>query len=109
MEKFDYQNDMIDSIKNYLAETDERNYDTLYDELWTVDEVTHNMYTHNEPEAKYHVLENMDLLKEALYEFGTPDKEIVKRFMNEDWGWFDTTIRCSVLGAALQQALEEEE
>lgn len=109
MEKFDYQNDMADSIKNYLAETDERNYDTLYDELWTVDEVTHNMYTHNEPEAKDHVLENMDLLKEALYEFGTPDKEIAKRFMNEDWGWFDTTIRCSVLGAALQQALEEEE
>lgn len=109
MEKFDYQNDMADSIKNYLAETDERNYDTLYDELWTVDEVTHNMYTHNEPEAKDHVLENIDLLKEALYEFGTPDKEIAKHFMNEDWGWFDTTIRCSVLGAALQQALEEEE
>lgn len=109
MEKFDYQNDMVDSIKNYLAETDERNYDTLYDELWTVDEVTHNMYTHNEPEAKYHVLENMDLLKEALYEFGTPDKEIAKRFMNEDWGWFDTTIRCSVLWAALHQVLAEEE
>ena len=109
MEKFDYQNEMVDNIKNYLAETDERNYDTLYDELWTVDEVTHNMYTHNEPEAKYHVLENMDLLEEALYEFGVPDKEIAKRFMNEDWGWFDTTIRCSVLGAALQQALEEEE
>lgn len=109
MKKFDYQSDMVDSIKNYLAETDERNYGTLYDELWTVDEVTHNMYTHNEPEAKYHVLENMDLLKEALYEFGTPDKEIAKHFMNEDWGWFDTTIRCSVLWAALHQALVEEE
>ena len=109
MDKFDYQNEMVNSIKNYLAETDERNYDTLYDELWTVDEVTHNMYTHNESEAKDHVLENMDLLEEALYEFGVPDKEIAKRFMNEDWGWFDTTIRCNVLGAALQQTLEEEE
>lgn len=109
MEKFDYQNEMVDNIKNYLAETDERNYDTLYDELWTVDEVTHNMYTHNEPEAKDHVLENMDLLKEALYEFGTPNEEIAKRFLNEDWGYFDTTIRCSLIGTALQQALEEEE
>lgn len=109
MKKFDYQNDMVDSIKDYLAETDVRDYDTLYDELWTVDEVTHNMCAHNEPESKDHVLENMDLLKEALQEFGTPDEEIAKRFVNEDWGWFDATIRCSVLSEALQQALAEEE
>lgn len=31
MEKFNYQNDMADSIKNYLAETDERNCKAFYE------------------------------------------------------------------------------
>lgn len=49
MEKFDYQNEMVDNIKNYLAETDIRDYNTLYDELWAFDDVSHNMCAHNEP------------------------------------------------------------
>lgn len=108
MEKnFDYINDMVASIEDYLTEeTDNRSFDSLYDELWAVDEVTHNLYTHNEPELKTHVLQNMDTLKDALYDFGSTDEQIAKHFVNEEWGYFDTILRCYLLGAALQQALE---
>lgn len=82
----------------------------LNDELWTVDSVTGNAsgsYTFNRLEAKEYVTENMNLLADALEEFGTDSKTIADKFLNENWEYFDVTIRCYVLSRAISDALEE--
>ena len=82
----------------------------LNDELWTVDSVTGNAsgsYTFNRFQAQEYVCDNIDELKEALDEFGTDSETITDKFLSEDWEYFDVTIRCYLLGAAISEVLEE--
>ena len=84
----------------------------LNDRLWTEDSVTGNAsgsYFCNSYRAKEAVLEDMDTVREALQEFGTPAEEIGERFLNEDWEWLDVTARCYVLGQAISEYIEENE
>ena len=48
----------------------------------------------------------MELLFEALREFGCDYEEIGRHFVNEDWEYFDVSIRCYLLSGAISNALD---
>lgn len=78
--------------------------------LWCSDRVTGNAsgsYTFNRWQAKKYVVDGMDELTEALYEFGTSSETIAEKFLDESWEYFDVTIRCYLLGECIAAALEE--
>lgn len=117
MERYDYENaikaDVLEWIReNYsadeitekLQERDDWEQD-LNDDLWTVDSVTGNAsgsYTCNVWEAEENVCHNLDLLGEALEEFGS-DMDIMKSGAEA----CDVTIRCYLLSGAISAALDE--
>lgn len=82
----------------------------LNDDLWVTDSVTGNAsgsYTFNRWAARDYVSENLDILKEALEEFGTEAATIANNFLDEDWEYFDVTIRCYILYEVISEVLEE--
>lgn len=82
------------------------------DELWTADEVTGNAsgsYTCNREAAKEYVTrsdDGMDTLRDAVREFDC-EHEAFSAFLEEDWEYFDVTIRCYLLGQAISAAIDE--
>lgn len=116
MEKYDYlqnmTNDIIDYIReNYTdeeirTELDERNdwEEKLNDDLWIEDSVTGNAsgsYTFNTWKAEEYICHNLDLLAEAMEEFGD-DRNALKQGAE----WCDVTIRCYLLNQAISNALD---
>lgn len=117
MERYDYENavreDVLDWIREHysndeitekLQERDDWEQE-LNDDLWTADSVTGNAsgsYTFNAWEAEENVCHNLDLLGEALEEFGS-DMDIMKSGAEA----CDVTIRCYLLGGAISAALDE--
>ena len=103
------KNDVIDYIKNNI---DLSEFDSLvdlqeylYDELLDEDSVTGNgsgSYTMNGRKAWEYVGENLDLLGDALEEFGN-----VKYTLSQGAEGCDVTIRCYVLGECIDNALDE--
>jgi hypothetical protein len=114
---YDYKEVIKEDIRefleeNYLEEVTVEDFDNLYDELWIHDSVTGNAsgsYFCNRYKAKECVIDNIDLLNEAFYEFGCDSTEVGERFLNEEWEYFDVTIRCYLLGSCLAEVLEEAE
>lgn len=47
------------------------------------------------------------MLAEACKEFGVNNETVGEKFLNEDWEYFDVTIRCYLLGWAISEALDE--
>lgn len=119
---YNYIKSMVDDIKEYINENftgeeiAERMVDRdeweqeLNDDLFCCDSVTGNAsgsYTFNSWKSKEYVTDNTDLLKEALQEFCVEGEEIAERFLNDEWEYFDVTIRCYLLGQAINEALDE--
>lgn len=105
---YNYYENVLEDVKEALKETDERDFQTLYDDFFIDDSITGNAsgsYTFSTWQAEENLCHNMDLLKEACEEFGSePDLENPEAC--------DVTIRCYLLGQALEEALkdlEEEE
>jgi hypothetical protein len=112
---YDYReavkNDVIEYIKNevnleeYRGRKDELE-EFLNEELWTVDSVTGNAsgsYTFNTYKAEENICHNLDLLGEALTEFGSGADYLITHGAEAA----DVTIRCYLLGEAIAEALEE--
>ena len=81
----------------------------LNDDLWVADKVTGNgsgSYTFDRAQAREYALADIDTVKEALKEFGTPAETIAEKFLGDDWEYFDVTARCYVLGQAIDAALD---
>ena len=77
----------------------------LYDEMWTADEVTGNgsgSYTFSTWQAEENLCHNMELLADALDDFGCGLDYIEKGAEA-----CDVTIRCYLLGSALAEILDE--
>lgn len=82
----------------------------MEEEVWVMDSVTGNgsgSYTFSREDAKANVLANLDLLHEAMEDFEITDEEVGKRFMADDWEWFDVIIRCSLLSGVCEEVAEE--
>lgn len=115
---YDYKEAVKNDVLEYIK--DEINFEEfdsleeleqhLNDKLWTVDSVTGNAsgsYTFNRVEARENVIDNINILWEAVGEFGTSTEDIGNDFLNEEWEKFDVTIRCYLLGECIAAALEE--
>lgn len=120
MKNYDYLEAMAEDIKNYIKnnvnlekhEDKDELEQFLNDELFTEDGVTGNAsgsYTFCRQTAKEYVIDNTDLLQDAISEFCIDAKTVTERFLSEDWEYFDVTIRCYLLGQAIGEALDEME
>lgn len=102
---FDYINEHYtqeEQLEN-LANRDEWEA-SLLDELWCCDYVTGNgsgSYTFNSYKAEEYLCHNLELLKEALMEFGC---DIT--YLENGAEACDVTIRCYLLGSAINEALD---
>ena len=104
----DYISDMLDYFTRDCTDVNEVR-DNIYDTLWAVDWVTGNAsgsYTFCRQTAKEHVLDNVDLLKEAYEEFCCKN-QFADDFFSENWEKMDVTIRCYILGCVLDEWMEE--
>ena len=121
MNKYDYYVEVTNDIENWLDSNDfdlsqfedrEEAAEFLYDELWVEDDITGNgSYGYAAEEACEEFLcHNLYLLFEALFEFGEMEESLLdklhkytkeKKFAR----WADSTIRCYVLGSAIENAL----
>ena len=101
-DNMDIENDILngefedkDAIEEYLSDT-----------LWTADSVTGNgsgSYTFSTYEAEENLCHNLDLLGEALREFGNGPEYLIENGAEAA----DVTIRCYLLGQAIAEVLEE--
>lgn len=118
MTKYNYMEAVKEDVKNYIdSEINFEDFDSLEeleeklnDDLWVEDSVTGNAsgsYTFNRVQASLYVLDNMDLLQEAIDEFAIEPATVGNKFISEDWEWFDVTIRCYLLCSAVSEVLDE--
>lgn len=103
------KNDVLDYIENNIDldefENREDLYEHLYDELFVEDSVTGNgsgSYTMSNRIAWEYVGDNLDLLGDALEEFGE-----VRHTLSQGAEACDVTIRCYVLSECIENALDE--
>lgn len=106
---YNYLENIKEDIKEYIKENydnlEEINKDRLYDDLWVEDSITGNAsgsYYCNTYKAQEALIGNEDLLKDTIDMFGID--------MAESWSdyeYLDVSIRCYLLGQALDEALEE--
>lgn len=121
MSSYDYNYEMRQDVRNAIDEgysldewrgrRDELE-EKLNDDLWIDDGVTGNAsgsYYCNSYKAMQAVTDNMELLQEALDEFGADYADIWRRFMAGDWEYFDVTIRCYLLSSIIADALDDME
>lgn len=106
--------DVLDYIQNNvdLADFDsmEELAEQLDSDLWIDDNVTGNAsgsYTFNNSTAKEYVFDNMDLVEEMASDFCVDLSDIGRHFLQENWEWFDVSIRCYILNTCIYDALEE--
>ena len=113
---YDYLEAVKDNVKDYIDnEIDLDEYrgrkdeleEYLNDELWTEDSVTGNgsgSYTFNRAKAAEYLMSNLDLLAEAVEEFGG-NLDVLKDGAEA----CDVTIRCYLLGQAISEVLDDYE
>ena len=110
---YDYKEAVKNDVLDYInGEIDFAEFDTLEEleehlneVLFVHDSVTGNAsgsYTFNSWEAEENICHNLDLLAEALEEFGG-SLDILKDGAEAA----DVTIRCYLLGQSIAEALEE--
>lgn len=103
--------DIIDYIYDMKIDTNKSTddlYEYLYDQLWAEDDVTGNGaygYFKDEDKAKAAVIDNMDILKDAIVNFCISPEEIIKHLF--DWDYWDITIRCYLLSNAITDVMED--
>lgn len=116
MEKYNYLEAVKEDVKSYIEENeifvneDNRNEieQQLYDDLFVSDSVTGNgsgSYTFSTWQAEENLCHNLDLLAEALEEFGGSTGEALERGAE----YCDVTIRCYLLAQAIAEVLDEVE
>lgn len=120
MERYDYREAMADDIRAYIEEeyskeeiterlaTDRDDWETeLYDDMMVADSITGNAsgsYTFNAWRAEENICHNLDLLGEAVEEFGYGG-DVLKDGAEA----CDVIIRCYLLGEVLNSVLDEME
>ena len=113
MDKYNYFDAVCEDIRDYINDNDikvtsenkESLYQELYDELFISDSVTGNAsgsYYCNAWKAEDALTHNLDLLGEAVDEFGGAT-DVLKSGAEA----CDVTIRCYLLGQCLDKVLDE--
>lgn len=115
MENYNYFENVKEDVKNYILEnytkeeiTEGIDEEKLQEDLWIEDSVTGNgsgSYTFSTWQAEENIAHNMDLLAEAVEEFGGSVGEAIEKGAE----YCDVTIRCYMLGQVIGEAIEEAE
>ena len=85
----------------------------LNDDLWAEDSVTGNgsgSYTFDRHQSYENVqgdLDAMDYIRDLVSEFGVEAETVAEKFLDEDYEYWDVSIRCYLLGQAIGEALDE--
>lgn len=114
-ERYNYlesiKEDVAEYIKNEINLKDftdrEELEEKLNDELWVNDNVTGNAsgsYYCNSWKAEEAICHNLDLLGEAMREFGC-EADLLEKGAE----WADVTIRCYLLGQSIGEVLDDME
>ena len=120
MEKYDYLKAVENDVREYLNENYEKSVilasiqedrddlvEKLRDEMWVADSVTGNAsgsYTFSTWDAEENLCHNLDLLSEALSDYGYDNSVNV---LEKGAEWCDVTIRCYLLGVAIENVIDE--
>lgn len=116
---YNYLNAVIEDVKQAIEENinldeyrgnREELEEKLNDDLFVDDSVTGNAsgsYTFNSYTAGEYVKDNLNLVSEMANCFGVSHDEIGKKFLDEEWEYFDVSIRCYLLGQAISKVLDE--
>lgn len=122
MTNYNYSEAMKEDIKDYIRDNysewdimhklaDREEWENeLNDALFVNDSVTGNAsgsYTFNRWTAQEYVIDNIDILREALDEFAFGAETVGEHFLNEEWETFDVIIRCHLLNQAIAETLDE--
>lgn len=114
-EKYNYMEAMKEDIKEYIdneinlkdfSDRDELE-EKLNEDLWVADSVTGNAsgsYYCNSWKAEEAICHNLDLLGEAMSEFGC-EADLLEKGAE----WADVTIRCYLLGQVIGEVLDDME
>ena len=119
MSYYDYRYEMRQDVRHAIDEgynldewrgrRDELE-EQINDDLWTDDSITGNAsgsYWFSSYKAQEAVTDNMELLQEALDEFGADYDDIGRKFMAGDWEGFDVSIRCYLLSSIVAEVLDD--
>lgn len=105
MNTYDYYSALVADIEQYIKDNDitadNADYNELYDKLFVEDSVTGNAsgsYTFNRYRAEEYLCHNLELYVDACNEFGI--EPVIK-----EAEIMDVTIRCYLLGSALEAVL----
>lgn len=106
--KYDYKNAVIEDVREYIKENEVTDinevYEFFYDDMFVSDSVTGNAsgsYTFSTYQAEENLNHNLDLLGEALSEFGCDTDYLTKKGAEA----CDVTIRCYLLSECLNEVL----
>ena len=113
MERYNYLEQVKADVKEWINDHDitvnednrEEVEQSLNDEFWTAGSVTGNgsgSYTFSRWQAEENLCHNMELLGEALSEFGCDGS-----YLEQGAEACDVTIRCYLLGQAIGEVLDE--
>ena len=114
-ERYNYMEAMKEDIKEYInnevnlkdfSDRDELE-EKLNEDLWVADSVTGNAsgsYYCNSWKAEEAICHNLDLLGEAMSEFGC-EADLLEKGAE----WADVTIRCYLLGQVIGEVLDDME
>lgn len=88
-------------------------YETVFEGCWDADEVTGNgsgSYTFSRSEARRNFFEDDDS-EEYIYRMCEEGfctyEEVGKHMAQSDWEWVDVSIRCFLLGTAVDEVIAE--
>lgn len=118
MEKYNYLQALKEDIREYIGDNftkeEQRELvadkdaasEKLNDDLWIADSVTGNAsgsYFCNAWNAEEAIAHNLDILADAMEEFGYGDVNAFKKGAE----WCDVTIRCYLLSQAIAETLND--
>lgn len=120
MNRQEYIEQMRDDIIEYVKDNDiditasdgsvnRDAIDELYDDFFMEDSVTGNgsgSYTFSSAKAHENIIGAEDVIRELCEEWDIDKGDLVGHFLNEDWEWFDVSIRCFLLSEALEEAYQ---
>jgi hypothetical protein len=122
MEKYNYEEAIISDLKDWITNEDviselkdlnyEDLFETIYDEAFTIDSITGNGldYYDTEDNCSKYLAGNIELLYLAARDYCIDDdiNTVIKHYEDKSLArYFDSTIRCYLLGDCIDKVLKE--
>lgn len=113
---YNYLDAMVEDIKDVFGEyewdTEDRDSlaEQMNDDLWVDDSVTGNGSGYYDDNAYDHIQGDpnaMDYIRDLVHDFDIDAETVAEKFLDEDYSYWDVSIRCYLLGEAIGRALDE--